>query len=164
MKITVESSRSFWTVFSPVDLHFGASRWGCYWQWLVGSLATLSITLSALPVFTRCILLLILAAYSLLSPDAKTPAVSRMRWHLREGGMKVLREGEWLDVNRISSLLATRWVVFVRLHIEQRYLPVPLTIWRDAASADDFRRLSIAARMGRPPQLRKEASDTDQNR
>lgn|GEM_PF-3132760 len=164
MKITVVSSRSFWIVFSPVDLNFGSSRWGCYWQWLVSTLAALSIALSALPVFTRCVLLCLLVTYLLLSPDARTPAVSRMRWHLREGGMKVMQEGEWLDVNRISNLLVTRWVIFIRLHIEQRYLPVSLTVWRDAASEDGFRRLSIAARIGRPPQLRKEASDTDQNR
>ncbi len=155
MKITVASSRLSWTVFSPVDLSFTPSRWGRCWQWLVSALAIISIVLCTLPVFTRCILLFTAATYLLFSMHFKTPAVSRMRWHLKEGDMQVFREGQWLDVSRISTLMVTRWVIFVRLHIDQRYLPVALTVWRDAASVDDFRRFSIAARMGRPPQLRK---------
>lgn len=155
MKITAESSRLFWTVFSPVDLSFGPSRWGCYWQWLVSALAIISIVLCTLPVFTRAILLLVVATYLLFSIHCKTPAVSRLRWHLKDGAMQVFSEGQWLEVSRIGTLMVTRWVIFVRLHVDQRYLPVALTVWRDAASVDDFRRLSIAARMGRPPQLRK---------
>jgi len=77
--------------------------------------------------------------------------------------MRIQQSGCWLDVERIESVLVTRQVIFMRLHLRQRYLPVAWTLWRDSLDENDYRRMSVAVRFGKPPQFSDDEVDS-QNR
>lgn len=144
-------------MFNPTDLSFSSSRLGRYWQSLVVVLAVLAVALTALPLFTRCILVTLILL-SVGVTYALSTEIRRLQWQLKEGGMRVSEGYDWLEVERVDSILVTRFVIFMRLHIRQRYLPVPLVVWRDRLSTDDFRRFSVAVRFGKPPQHVESAS------
>lgn len=151
-------------MFSPIDLTFQASRTGRRWQSLVGALALIAVITADLPSFTRVLLVAVVVLWFVYSRFyLPLIPVERLWWQLRKGPMRIQQSGCWLDVERIESVLVTRQVIFMRLHLRQRYLPVAWTLWRDSLDENDYRRMSVAVRFGKPPQFSGDETDS-QNR
>jgi len=139
-------------VYSPIDIGLRPSRLGRCCEILVAALAIIAVLGSDLPDFTRTVLVLIPLVFLLVSRWRRAGFPVRVRWQPVRGDMRVMDTNQWCDVERIEAVLATPWFIFMRLHIRQRYLPLPVMFWRDAMSVADFRRLSVVVRFGRPPQ------------
>jgi len=65
--------------------------------------------------------------------------------------MQLETEHQWLNVERLESILVTRQFIFMRVYLSERLLPLPLVIWRDGMSESGFRRFSVAVRLAKPP-------------
>ncbi|MCV6591085.1 MAG: hypothetical protein OIF57_18990 [Marinobacterium sp.] len=146
-------------MFSPIEVRFSPSRLGRRWLWLLTALALVAISFTSLPLFTRSVLALCALVVSLLV-SVSIPFDS-LRWNPRQGRVQVGCAGRWFRVECVSSILITPQVLFFRLDLSERYLSIPVTVWRDALSESDFRRLTVALRFARPPQLEKIQSNVE---
>lgn len=103
------------------------------------NLSSLTTTLALL--FVTIHFLAYYRSYISLTADC---SILRVYWNVDAEMLRFQqRDGEWLDVKSFRQMTVLPFAVFLRVDVEQRYLPVFLMIFCDACNKQDFRRLRV---------------------
>ena len=138
-------------MFSLSNLHIGQSRTLLYIYSGVHLLALYAVFISSLPpfhtlLFFTFVLLSMLNFLSLQRPLSACSSIVSINWSAEQASMQLIQgNGVRLEVFRLKQKAVTPFMVCLLCEVEERFFPVPVIVFRDACTVQEFRRLRVLA-------------------
>lgn len=137
-------------MFNLSNLHIGQSRTLLYICSGVHFIALYSIFVSFIPAFHKSLFSLFVVMsfayfiYNRLCRDSSS--IVSIGWSAENGCIQLfLRDGMRLDVAELKQTSVLPFVICLLCKVEERLFPIPVIVFWDACTPQEFRRLRVLA-------------------